>query len=91
MLDKYCRDLKSSQFEELKMLCHILSEFKWKENKMLYWAIVCFVIAVIAGVLGFGGIAGAASGIAQILFFIFIVLLVISLIANAMKGKGPKI
>ena len=30
---------------------------------MLYWAIVCLIVAVIAGVLGFGGIAGVgASG-----------------------------
>ena len=38
---------------------------------MLYWAIVCLIVAVIAGVLGFGGIAGTAAGFAKILFFIF--------------------
>jgi uncharacterized membrane protein YtjA (UPF0391 family) len=48
------------------------------------------VIAIMAGVLGFGGIAGTVVGFAQILFFVFIVLLVVSLIANAVRGKGPK-
>ena len=51
-----------------------------KENPMLYYSLVFFVVAIIAGLLGFGGIAGAASGIAQILFFVFIVLFVLSLI-----------
>jgi uncharacterized membrane protein YtjA (UPF0391 family) len=57
---------------------------------MLYWALICLVIAIMAGVLGFGGIAGTVVGFAQILFFVFIVLLVVSLIANAVRGKGPK-
>ena len=51
----------------------------WR-NRMLYYAVVFFVIALIAGVLGFGGIAGAAAGIAKILFFVFLVLFVVSLI-----------
>ena len=38
-----------------------------KEDVMLYWAAVFFVIALIAGGLGFGGIAAAAAGIAQTL------------------------
>ena len=58
---------------------------------MLYWAVVCLVIAIGAGVLGFGGIAGTAAGFAKILFFIFLVLLVVSLLANALRGRGPKI
>ena len=33
---------------------------------MLYWAIVCLVIAVIAGILGFGGIAGTAAGFCSV-------------------------
>lgn len=61
-----------------------------KGDSMLYWAVVCLVIAIIAGVLGFGGIAGTAAGIAKILFFVFLALLVISLLANAFRGKGPK-
>jgi len=36
---------------------------------MLYWALICLLIAV-AGVLGFGGIAVVAAGIAKILFVI---------------------
>jgi uncharacterized membrane protein YtjA (UPF0391 family) len=62
-----------------------------KEIIMLGWALTFFIIAILAGVMGFGGIAGAASGIAQIIFFIFIVLLVLSLVANAIRGKGPSI
>jgi len=60
-------------------------------HEMLYWAIVCLVIAVIAGILGFGGIAGTAAGFAKILFFVFLVLLVVSLVVNALRGKGPKV
>jgi len=52
---------------------------------MLYWSIICLVVAVIAGVLGFGGIAGAATEFAIILFFIFLV------VANAVRGRGPKL
>lgn len=60
-------------------------------QEMLYWAIVCLVIAVIAGILGFGGIAGTAASFAKILFFVFLVLLVVSLVVNALRGKGPKV
>ena len=34
-------------------------------GKMLYYALVFFIIAVIAGMLGFGVIASAAAGIAK--------------------------
>jgi uncharacterized membrane protein YtjA (UPF0391 family) len=51
-----------------------------KEDPMLYWALVFFVIALIAAVFGFTGVAVAAAGIAKILFFIFVVLFIISLI-----------
>jgi uncharacterized membrane protein YtjA (UPF0391 family) len=61
------------------------------EGRMLYWALVFFIIAIVAGVLGFGGIASAASGIAQILFFVFVVIFLIALIAGLMgrRSVGP--
>ena len=56
---------------------------------MLGWSLMFLIIALIAGVLGFGGIAGAAAGIAKVLFFI--ALLIISLVAQALRGKPPRI
>jgi uncharacterized membrane protein YtjA (UPF0391 family) len=47
---------------------------------MLYWAVVCLVIAIVAGVLGFGNIAGAATNMARVLFVIFLVLFLVGLI-----------
>ena len=49
-------------------------------GKMLYWAVVFFVIAIIAAIFGFAGIAGAAAWIAKLLFVIFIVLFILTLI-----------
>src|SRR6185437_16817339 len=62
-----------------------------KESRMLYWAVVFFVIAIIAAIFGFGGIASAAAGIAKILFFIFIVIFAIALIMGLMRGRGPTV
>jgi uncharacterized membrane protein YtjA (UPF0391 family) len=53
---------------------------KVKEESMLHWAAVFFVIALIAAVFGFGGIAASAVGIAKILFLVFLVLAVVSLV-----------
>jgi len=53
--------------------------------KMLYWALVFFVVALIAALFGFGGIAGAAAGIARVLFFIFLIVFVVSLILGVVK------
>ncbi len=72
-----------------KLICHLLEQYE--EIIMLGWAVTFFIIAIIAAVFGFGGIAGAASGIAQFLFFVFVALLVISLIANALRGKSPRV
>lgn len=47
---------------------------------MLYYALVCLIIAIIAGVLGFGVIAGTAVLIAKVLFVIFLILLIVSLL-----------
>jgi uncharacterized membrane protein YtjA (UPF0391 family) len=73
------------------LACATFEESRNKGGQdMLYWTVICLIIALIAGVLGFGGIAGAATGIAQILFFIFLVLLVISVASSIFRGRGPK-
>jgi uncharacterized membrane protein YtjA (UPF0391 family) len=56
-------------------------------EKMLYYALVFFIIAVLAGLLGFGVIASAAAGIAKILFFVFLVLFIVTLIGHASRGR----
>jgi uncharacterized membrane protein YtjA (UPF0391 family) len=53
-----------------------------REDEMLHYAVVFFIIALIAAVFGFGGIAAGAVGIAKILFFVFLILAAVSLIAN---------
>lgn len=58
---------------------------------MLNWALIFFVVAIIAAVFGFGGIASASAGIAQILFFIFVALFLIALVANALRGRAPRV
>jgi uncharacterized membrane protein YtjA (UPF0391 family) len=58
---------------------------------MFGWALTFLVIALIAAVLGFGGIAGTAVGIAKIIFFVAIALLLISMIAGAVRGRGPRL
>jgi uncharacterized membrane protein YtjA (UPF0391 family) len=57
---------------------------------MLQWAILFLVIALVAGLLGFGGLASTSAGIAQVLFFVFVVLFVVALIANALRGRAPR-
>jgi uncharacterized membrane protein YtjA (UPF0391 family) len=46
--------------------------------RMLYYAVVFFVIALIAALLGFSGIAAGAAGIAKILFGIFLILAIVT-------------
>jgi uncharacterized membrane protein YtjA (UPF0391 family) len=58
-----------------------------KENIMLHYAVVFFIIALIAAVFGFGGIAAGAVEIAKILFFVFLLLAVVSFVLNALRGK----
>lgn len=53
-----------------------------KEEPMLNWAIILFVVAIVAGLLGFTNIAGSAMQIAKILFFIFIIMAVIFFITG---------
>ncbi|MEN3147687.1 DUF1328 family protein [Neorhizobium sp. IRAMC:178] len=52
---------------------------------MLYYALVCLLVAIFTGVLGFSGIAGTATGLAQLLFFLFLALLLISLVVGLFR------
>ncbi len=61
-----------------------------KEEPMLYWALVFFIIAIVAAAFGFLGIAAAAVGVARILFFIFLVLFIVSLLAHVLR-RPPKV
>lgn len=56
-----------------------------ERKKMLYYALVFFIVALIAALFGFTGIAAGAVGIAKILFFVFILLFVVSLIMGMMR------
>ncbi len=60
-----------------------------KDDVVLYWAAVFFVIALTAAVLGFGGIAAGAAEIAKILFFIFLVIFVVTAILGLTR-KGDE-
>jgi uncharacterized membrane protein YtjA (UPF0391 family) len=57
---------------------------------MLGWSLIFLVVAIIAALFGFTDIASASAGIAKIIFFIFLALWIISLIANAIRGRGPR-
>ncbi|MDX1486339.1 MAG: DUF1328 domain-containing protein [Alphaproteobacteria bacterium] len=56
---------------------------------MLYWAILCLVIAIIAGILGFGGVAAVAVDFARILFVVFLVLFAVALIFGYRGRRRP--
>lgn len=58
---------------------------------MLYWAVIFLLVAIVAGLFGFGGVAVASASIAKVLFFVFIALFVIALVANAMRGRAPRL
>jgi uncharacterized membrane protein YtjA (UPF0391 family) len=51
-----------------------------KEETMLYWVLLFFIISIIAAVFGFTGIAVAAAGVAKILFYLFLILFILTLI-----------
>src|SRR5262249_20628826 len=57
------------------------------EDKMLYWALVFFVVAIVAAIFGFGGIAAGASSIPQVLFFLFLVVAIASLIMGTRRRR----
>jgi uncharacterized membrane protein YtjA (UPF0391 family) len=52
------------------------------EGKMLYYAVVFFIIALIAALFGFGGIAAGAAGIAKILFVVFLIVSVVTFLLS---------
>jgi uncharacterized membrane protein YtjA (UPF0391 family) len=52
---------------------------------MLYFAIVCAIVALVAAVFGFGGIADAFAGVARFLCFLFVVLFLVGLLGNALS------
>jgi uncharacterized membrane protein YtjA (UPF0391 family) len=58
-----------------------------REETMLRYAVIFFIIAIIAAVFGFGGIAAGAAGIAQILFYVFLAVFIISLIFGVAGGR----
>jgi uncharacterized membrane protein YtjA (UPF0391 family) len=60
----------------------VYQRHKWCNGgiRMLYWALVFFIISLIAAIFGFTGIATATAGVAKILFFIFLVLFILSLL-----------
>jgi uncharacterized membrane protein YtjA (UPF0391 family) len=57
----------------------------WRRNKMLYYALVFFLIAIVAAVFGFGDVAGASIGIARILFFLFLVVFLVTLVMGVAR------
>ena len=62
-----------------------------KENDMLRWAVIFFIVAIIAAIFGFGNISNAATDIARILFYVFLAIFLLSLVTHLMRGKGPKL
>jgi uncharacterized membrane protein YtjA (UPF0391 family) len=55
------------------------------EAKMLYYAVVFFIIALIAALFGFGGIAAGAAGIAKILFVVFLIVSLVTFLLSLAK------
>ena len=55
--------------------------------KMLYWAVIFFLIAIVAGIFGFGQIAAGAETIAMWLFWIFIIVFLVTLIAGLIQRR----
>lgn len=58
---------------------------------MLGWAILFLVLALIAGALGFGGVAMISANIAQVLFVVFLILFAVALVADAVRGRRPRV
>ena len=53
-----------------------------EETKMLYYAVVFFIISLIAALFGFGGIAAGAAGIAKILFVVFLIVALVTFLLS---------
>ena len=48
---------------------------------LLWWAVICAIIALIAGGLGFSRIDGVAATLAKILFVFFLILFILVILA----------
>ena len=70
--------------------CTLLWEHS-REEFMLYWSLVFFVVSLLAGVFGFGNIAATTAGLAQILFYVFLVFFVVTLVAGLASGGRRRI
>jgi len=54
----------------------------YKEENVLYYALVFLVIALVAGLLGVSGVASVATNIAYVLFVIAVVLFLVHLLSG---------
>jgi uncharacterized membrane protein YtjA (UPF0391 family) len=68
-------------------LQHAVRRWPDRDNPMLKWAIIFFIISVIAGLFGFTNLAAGTRGIAKILFFLFFVVFLIVVIFGVILGK----
>ena len=59
-----------------------IAAHRFEEKRVLYYAVVFFVIALIAALFGFGGIAAGAAGIAKILFFAFLIIAIVTFLMS---------
>jgi uncharacterized membrane protein YtjA (UPF0391 family) len=59
-------------------------------SRMLWWALVFFIVAIVAAIFGFGGIAAGVIGFAKILFWVVIILFLISVAWGLHKKGKPK-
>ena len=57
-----------------------------KEENMLHYAVIFFILAIISAFLGFGNLAGTFSQLAKILTGIFVISFVISLMRHLFMG-----
>lgn len=65
----------------------VLNEDALKEDPMLYYTVIFFVVAIVAALLGFTGVAAGAESIAKILFVIFLILFIASLLMQTFRGS----
>jgi uncharacterized membrane protein YtjA (UPF0391 family) len=63
-----------------------LGETISKEQIVLKWALIFFVVSLVAGYFGFTGVASGARSISKVLFFIAIALFLIILIFGVFLG-----
>ncbi|OWV87127.1 hypothetical protein ATY75_02085 [Rhizobium sp. N122] len=64
------------------------SQAKAKDDVMLKWALIFFVISIVAGFFGFSGVSAATATIARVLFGIALVIFLIFLVLALMAGQA---